>query len=274
MVNLNSDQLSLNDINRAVNSIESAVYVRNTPLDKYERCKALLDIYVQNNLSNIVQTLNTNFKTYIQSAGISPTTDTTQDANYTNAKNSYSNIFLLQKTYDLLNSKLSALLRQSTNNQDAQAKLQRIGQLQQEIANLKKDIETAKSDLDVAQSRQATLEDPNSKVSYYQGFAGYFGFTKPLHKWSIPILLSFGILSLILSAILLRELGGSAIGIATKQAIQTASEKVGVSTSSEFYSYNTNENDSVFKKSLLFGAGISFIGFIGLAFYGYLGKSD
>jgi hypothetical protein len=66
-------------------------------------------------------------------------------------------------------------------------------------------VEQYKKDSETSKTRQASVETTRQTPSYYQGFSGRIGFTRPLKKLSIPILLGFGIMLLFLSGLLLKE---------------------------------------------------------------------
>jgi hypothetical protein len=252
MTDLTSSRLEINDVIRALNNIDIISYPLNpTQFGKYSRCKDILDTFSS---ASAITSLNAAFKPYISQGGISQTivngSDST-DPIYTNARNAYLQAMGLINAYDLLNRKLSNLLSSTTNDADASAKLATIGTLQASIKTIKEEIKSSTSQLDIAQSRQSTVENPRSKISYYQGFASRLGFIRPFHKSSIPILMGIGLLCLFLSALVLRELLNP---VSTEvSAILTAP-----STSSVMGYFG--------------GIAIAIIILIILAVYGYLGK--
>jgi hypothetical protein len=80
-----------------------------------------------------------------------------------------------------------------------------VGSLSNDIRNLESELVKAKEDSSVSTTRKSAVEYPDTKVSWYQGFSSKVGFSKPLHKISITILIGFGILLLILSGLMMKE---------------------------------------------------------------------
>jgi hypothetical protein len=92
-----------------------------------------------------------------------------------------------------------------TSSGDLEAKLKQVGTLRDETANLEKEYNHVKQDLETSKARQHDIETPRKDISYYQGFSGRLGFTKPLQLYSIPFLVGFGLLCLFFSGLMMKE---------------------------------------------------------------------
>ncbi len=201
----------------------------------------------------LVGNMNAAILRFTNSAGISR--DPTSDPNYTQAEMSFKRLASDEKEHAKLNQNLSNAIKNMTNSGDIQSKLQQVGQIRDEIVNLEKELKHAKLDFETSSARQHDLETPRKDISYYQGFAGRLGFTKPLHLQSIPFLVGFGVLCLFLSGLLLKEFFKPVSG-AVWNAGYGATEGVGsLFTDSRFYAVL---------------GGISFVG-AGLAILAYSG---
>jgi hypothetical protein len=154
-------------------------------------------------VNKIVNDMNTAIMRYTNTAGISQNPNENPD--YTLANKNYVQLQSLQKEYSQLTKTLSTLLRTMTNTNDIASKLKTAGELRNDIIKLEKELINVKQDADTSKTRQSTIETTQQNISWYQGFAGYIGFTRPLYQISIPFLIGFGIFLLFLSGLILKE---------------------------------------------------------------------
>lgn len=157
-----------------------------------------------------VTAMNNAISRFVSRAGISQ--NPTSDADYNTANNLFNELSTLEKNYITLNTNLSAAIRQMTSATDVQNKLQTVGTLRNDILNLERELKDVKQDTNTSLARQDSVDKPAQSVSFYQGFGANLGFTKPLHKLSIPILIGFGILLLFFSSLILREFFSPTVG--------------------------------------------------------------
>jgi hypothetical protein len=164
-----------------------------------------------------------------------------------------------QNEYQQLIKDLSKKVQEFAASTDINSKLQDIGTLQNDIAKLEKELDAVKQDANTSRAREAVVENPRIDLSWYQGFSSKIGFTKPLHKISISILVSFGLLLLFMSGLLLKEFFGSWIPSASNTQIYDSGDVFSLFSDSRFYAVL---------------AGIAFTtSVVGiLAYAGYLGK--
>jgi hypothetical protein len=155
------------------------------------------------NIEGLVGNMNAAIQRFTNSAGIS--TDPASDPNYTQAEQSFKRLVSDEKEHMKLNQNLSNAIKNMTESGDLEAKLKQVGTLRDETANLEKELHHTKQDLETSKARQHDIETPRREISYYQGFAGRLGFTKPLQVHSIPFLVGFGLLCLFFSGLLLKE---------------------------------------------------------------------
>lgn len=179
-----------------------------------------------------VTNMNAAVSRYVNKAGISQNPDS--DADYTTANTIFNELSTLEKNYAVLNTRLSAALRQVTNASDVQNKLQTVGTLRNDILNLEKELKHVKQDADTSLARQGTVTKPNQEVSMYQGISGTLGFVKPIRTISVPILLALGILLLFLSGLMLRDFFSPSSGLNTFGS--EADSVFSLFTDSRFYS--------------------------------------
>ena len=205
-----------------------------------------------------VNALNTTLARFTNSAGISA--NPASDTNYTEAQAIFSGLAQDEKEHVQLNQKLSQAIKNLTASGDLEAKLKQVGTLRDETLNLEKEYQHTKDDLETSKARQRDIETPRKDISYYQGFAGRLGFTKPLYLSSIPFLVGFGLLCLFLSGLLLKEFFAPVSGNVWDTGMG-ATEGIGsFFTDSRFYAVL---------------GGISFVGAVLsiLAYSGTMGKS-
>jgi hypothetical protein len=154
--------------------------------------------------SNITQ-MNDAISRYTARGGISSAPDSSNDPDLNTAKTIFQSMTSGVKEYTKMNKNLSVQVGNIAGNADIQSKLQSVGTLRDEINKLGKELHVVKQDLSTSQTRQENVEKPRENISFYQGFSGMIGFTKPIHKNSIPFLIGFGILLLFLSGLILRD---------------------------------------------------------------------
>ena len=162
---------------------------------------------------------------------ISPPGSGGGDSDYDKALNMFKNLQVLQKEYIKLNNQILSSITNLTNNSDIRAKLQQIGDMKQDIAKLQKEVDNSKQDVMISHSRQESVEKTKEHISPYQGFAAILGFSKPLHRRSIPFLIGFGTLLFFFSALLLKEY----IGVSLKSGPALPSTAGGLFTDSRFH---------------------------------------
>jgi hypothetical protein len=206
-------------------------------------------------IQRLVNTLNVNLTQYSRGG---PGQNPGGQAQLTQAQQSFSMLQDLEQAYVDLNKRISTDINQTVTSSDVDAKQRMIGELQQEIATLQTEVEEYKKDADTSKTRQTSVETTRQTPSYYQGFSGRIGFTRPLKQMSIPILLGFGIMILFMSGLMLRE-----FFISPDASFTTGlpdESVVSLLTSSRFYA---------------FLAGITFVGVVMgiLAYTGRLGTN-
>ena len=250
-----------------------------TVLQKYNQVKTLLDNKGIGSRSgdteNIQIAINSflgNVKSYIKQGGINPTTSDAASGEYNTAKRSFEYIMKYIECYELLARRLSELLNSSLSSQSSATNSNNIASLQTTVTNLTNDIKSQQIDLDIAQSRQQSVTNLDGNVSYYQGFAAKLGFVRPFKRFTIPILLTFGILFLFLSAIVLREY------FQADAIIEAVNELKLTLLSSESSFATSSDGESIFSsikpRGLAIGASLAIVIIAGLTMYGILGKSN
>ena len=250
-----------------------------TLLQKYNQVKTLLDYKgigsTSGDSERIQIAMNSflgNVKTYIKQGGINPTTSDSASSEYTTAKLSFEYIMKYIQCYELLTQRLSELLNSTLSSQSSATNSNNIATLQTTVTNLTNDIKSQQVDLDIAQSRQQSVTNLDGNVSYYQGFAANLGFVRPFKQFTIPILLAFGILSLFLSAIVLREyFQGTSLSEAVNEL------KTSLMPGESYFASSSNGESivsSIKPYGVAIGASIAIAGIVGLTMYGILGKSQ
>jgi len=153
--------------------------------------------------------INAAINSYTQTAGINPGSG--ENVYYKQANNTFSSIIEKEQQYSGLIRDLTQKINQFAQNANITEQLREVGQVSSDIATLEKELQNAKQDADTSRARQVQVEKPRENLSWYQGFGGQIGFTKPLHLTSVPILIGFGVFLLFLSGLLLREFFSPAI---------------------------------------------------------------
>jgi hypothetical protein len=233
------------------NAVKANVLQQKTEIDA---------AYSDSQVTNKITEMNSALGRYTSRAGISASPDSQSDPDYIQAQRAFSYLSNGITRYTDLNKTVSRQLANLSGNADVQAKLQQVGQLRQELPKLEKELRDLRTDLETARARQGNTEKPVQDQSFYQGFGSLVGFTKPIHKISVPIFIGFGILLLFLSGLMLREF----FSVPTMNgALNSAYNSGGVMalfTDSRFY-------------SVAAGATLVFVVVGILAFSGKLGKT-
>jgi hypothetical protein len=203
-------------------------------------------------LEQKISRMNAAIFRYTQTAGISQNPNNNTD--YEEASNTFKELSELQKGYIDLNKKLLKNVRELSDNSDTRNKLQDVGKLKNDINQLEKELQTTKKEAETASARQYGIQKTDEKVSYYQGFSAMIGFVKPLHPFSVPFLIAFGLIFLFFSALLLREMFTPVSGGDLTEDIFS------LFTDARFYAVMT-------------GVGLIAVVILVLGFYGKLGKN-
>ena len=169
-------------------------------LDQFNR---LNEQTSESSIRNLAAQINAAISSYTQTAGINPGSG--ENVYYKQANDKFSTILEYEKQYSNLIRTLTTQINQLSQGADLNGSLRDLGTIQNEISAFEKELQIAKQDADTSRSRQVDVEKPRQDLSWYQGFGGKIGFTKPLHLLSVPILIGFGIFLLFLSGLLLRE---------------------------------------------------------------------
>jgi hypothetical protein len=205
-------------------------------------------------VDNIGNSINTSIKQFADNAGISK--DSTRNQAQVDANAAFNSLIQKELDYKNLIQDLTRSLKGFSDNSDIRARLNTIGSLNNDIRNLESELNKVRDDADISITRKEAVENPDKKVSMYQGFASRVGFTKPLHQISIILLIGFGVLLLILSGLIMKEIFNVESGV----------------------NINQYEVFSMFSDSRMYafiGALILVIVVLGiLAYNGYLGKSN
>jgi hypothetical protein len=233
------------------NRLKSTFTEQKSDLDK---------TYTDSNITNKVTEMNTALERYTSRAGISSSPDSTTDSNYNRAQEIFIHLSDGIKRYTEINKNLSKQIANMYGSSDIQSKLYQVGQIRQELPRLEKELKDTRNDLETSRARQENTDKPEQNLSFYQGFSSMVGFTRPIKKVSIPILIGFGILLLFLSGLMLREFFSPAITSSPLNAAYATGGVMSMFTDSRFY-------------SVLAGATLVFVATGILAFYGYLGKT-
>lgn len=215
-----------------------------------------LNKFDTNAIRSLGQTINSNIAQYVNTAGISA--DPNGNTYYNQANSNFRLLVDKQKDYLNIINTLIYTVKEFTNGGDVTARLKKIGSLRNDIANLEKELKEVKQDADTSRTREKSVKEPRKDVSWYQGFGAKVGFIKPLHRISIPILICFGAILLLLSGLMLRDFftptsNSYSDGIVSEDLFS-------IFTDSRFYSVL---------------AGVSFVLIVAgvLAYYGDLGKN-
>ena len=170
--------------------------------------KQRLDAATTNNqIEGIKTAINASIKRFADNAGIS--TDSTKNQAQIDANANFNRLIQKEIEYKSLINDLTRSLKGFSNDSNISTRLQTIGALGNDIRKLELELKHVKQDASTSSTRKSALDYPDTKVSWYQGFASSVGFSKPLHQFSITLLIGFGILLLILSGLMMKEVFGT-----------------------------------------------------------------
>jgi hypothetical protein len=178
-----------------------------------------------------------------------------------NLQNGLRQIFDTLKNHEALvrdvNSFVQANLIDSVTSNTAN-----VSSIHNQISTLKDKIETTKSDYETAVSRRQSVEEPRKNLSNYQGFSGLIAFDRPLKKYSVAILLGFGVFMILVGTLMLRD-------IFTSSPASSNIYSMGLNT-------NFGESQEIFSMAniaTMIGGMIFFFAVMGIfAYTGYFGK--
>jgi hypothetical protein len=199
--------------------------------------KTMLDSkFTDTVITSKVTQMNTTLSRYVSRAGISKTPNSTSDPEYASAQTLFQELTQGIKQYTNLNKRLAQHLGNVAGSADVQNKLRQVGTLRDDIPRLEKELADTKQDLETSKARQENAIKPVDDTSFYQGFSSRVGFTKPIHTYSIPILIGFGILLLFMSGLMLREFSMPTAGNAYGSSLYDVGGVFSLFTDSRFYS--------------------------------------
>lgn len=177
-------------------------------LNGWDRTIGILRSQTTNSqIDTYTQNFNRAVSAYANNGGISPNPSVNQAV--LDANQAIATLTANQQAYQEVIGQVTEKIKTITTNSDVRTRLTTIGTLGGDVRNLQKTLNDAISDANTSQTRKESVENPDTKVSWYQGFASRIGVNKPLRQVSIPILIGFGILLLILSGLMLKEVFGS-----------------------------------------------------------------
>jgi hypothetical protein len=223
--------------------------------------KSMLDAkYTDVFITSKVTEMNTALSRYVARAGISTVQNSASDPDYMRAQSIFEDLTAGVKQYTNLNKRIAQHLGNMAGNADIQNKLKQVGELRQSIPKLEKELADTRLDFETAKARQQNAIKPVEDTSFYQGFSSRVGFTKPIHTYSIPLLIGFGILLLFISGLMLRDFFTPTSGVANSLTGYSTEGVFSLFTDSRFY-------------SVLAGAVFVFVVLGILAYSGFLGQT-
>lgn len=199
--------------------------------------KATLDAkFTDTSITSKVSQMNSALARYVSRAGISKVGNSASDPDYASAQSIFQELTSGVNQYTALNKRMAQQLGNLSGNADVQNKLRQVGELRQDIPRLEKELADTRLDLETANARQQNAIKPAEDTSFYQGFSATVGFTKPLHTYSVPILVGFGLLLLFLSGLMLRDFFMPTAGNAYSTSLYAEGGVFSLFTDSRFYS--------------------------------------
>jgi hypothetical protein len=182
----------------------------------YTTQKTTLDAY---SLDSKFQTFQDNLRAYIKSSGISsqPYDSSGLDPLWQAAHTSWLDLKGQLIAYQTLNHHLNTTLAIYRTN-DMDTLLQDLGDKQTSLSDLKKSLETINQEYDIAKSRQDSVKNADKEQSFFQGFSAMVGFTKPIKKLSVALLMGIGFFITIMCGIILRDHFSSSLDVASQYA--------------------------------------------------------
>lgn len=142
---------------------------------------------------------------YIKSGGINMTQDDSNNPLFNKAYQEWSNLQKLLKDYQDLNKEFTELLKQESDASDVVKSLQEFEEKKHIHQKLSSTLEEKKAELDIAKSRQESIPNASTEQSYVQGISGKLGFTRPIKKLSVSVLLGLSFLMLVVSSLILKD---------------------------------------------------------------------
>lgn len=224
-----------------------------------EEKRKLDETYSDNMIQFHMDYLKANFRYYVNRAGISQNPGG-GDHSYDQAEQSLRWLTSGLKQYQELNKRISQQIQAMVTDGNLTSKLTLLGQVQDDLKHLEKELKITKQETETSRARQQQVDKPVADQSFYQGFGARLGFTKPLHIYSIPFLIGFGIFILFLSGLLLRDFFGPSLGPVTNTAVYDQAGILSFFTDARFY-------------SVLAGATLVFTVVGALAYTGRLGST-
>lgn len=203
-----------------------------------EERRILDQTYSDANIQSQQDMLKNSFLRYVNRAGIAQTPGG-ENVDYTASENSLRWLTSGLKQYQQLNKRISEQIQFMVTDGNLRNKLSQVGQVQDDIKQLEKELKLAKEETETSRARQHQVENPAADQSFYQGFGARIGFTKPLHVYSIPFLVGFGIFILFLSGLLLRDFFGPSIGSVATTVVYGQGGVTSFFTDARFYSVAT-----------------------------------
>jgi hypothetical protein len=168
------------------------------------RRDAIMAQVTPSQIDTIIVNINRNIGSYANNAGISPNPPS-GNPSQSEASQQMNILIDNEKTFQVLLSDVTSAVKSLSSNSEVSLRLNTIGTLGSDIRTLQAALTNSMSDVSTSEARKKAVENPDTNVSWYQGFSSRIGFSKPLHQISIPILMGFGILLLILSGLMLKE---------------------------------------------------------------------
>jgi|LauGreDrversion4_2_1035121.scaffolds.fasta_scaffold54496_2 hypothetical protein len=178
-----------------------------------------------------------------------------------NLQNGLRQIFDTLKNHEALVRDVNSFVQSNLIN-SVTSNTTNVSSIHNEISTLKDKIETTKSDYETAVSRRQSVEEPRKNLSNYQGFSGLIAFDRPLKKYSVAILLGFGVFMILVGTLMLRD-------IFTSSPASSNIYNIGLNT-------NFGESQEIFSMAniaTMIGGMIFFFAVMGIfAYTGYFGK--
>jgi len=206
---------------------------------------------------NTISSKKTDIKNAIENAIQTGAKMTT--AQQTNLQNGLRGIFDTIKNYEGLVREMNQFIQENLIT-GVTTHVNTISTLNTEISSLKDKIEVTKGDYETAISRRQSIEEPRKKLSNYQGFSGLIAFDRPLKKYSVAVLLGFGVFMILVGTLMLRD-------VFTTSPASVNSFNTGLNTN------GSQEMFSMANIATMVGGMVFFFAIMGIfAYTGYFGK--
>lgn len=145
-----------------------------------------LETYRTNQLTADINQLNQLFNDYIKTAG----TDDTKLVGDNSILDLIQKIDTKYAAFKTLVTDSSQLLNTLSSQADIGRRLQSLGDKQTSITSLKRDVKELEQRVDTSEEREDLIKTRDEKASY----AELYGVNRPLHVYSLPILLSLTVI--------------------------------------------------------------------------------